>query len=56
MIHSNEIELEDVIQADPTLKFLIRDSSFVFDKLEHQTKIRGAAIVIAISKWLDKKI
>jgi len=53
MEYSNHIPFETVVQADPTLKFLIRDSEFDFDLLEHQTRIRGAAVVIAISKWID---
>jgi len=55
MEYSNHISFEAVVEADPTLKFLIRDSEFDFDLLEHQARIRGAAIVIAISKWIDIK-
>ena len=55
MIYSNEIEFEDVVQADPTLKFFLREATLDFDKLEHQTKIMGSCIVIAINKWLDLK-
>jgi len=44
---------EDIIQADPTLKFLLRESKFDYDLLEHQANIRGSAILIAISKLLD---
>jgi len=53
MEYDNKISFESVVQADPTLKFLIRDSQFDFDLLEHQVNIRGAAVVLAISKWID---
>jgi len=55
MTYSPEIQLEDVIQADPTLKFFLRDAKLDFDKLEHQTNIMGSCVVIAIHKWLDLK-
>jgi hypothetical protein len=55
MEYGNEISFEDVVQQDPTLKFLIRDAEFDFENLEHQMNIRGAAIVLAISKWLELK-
>ena len=53
MEYDNKISFESVVQADLTLKFLIRDSQFDFDLLEHQVNIRGAAVVLAISKWID---
>jgi len=53
MEYDNKIPFDAVVEADPTLKFLIRDSEFEFDLLEHQMRIRGAAIMIAISKWID---
>lgn len=49
------ILFEDVVQSDPTLKFILRDSVLDYDNLEHQMNIRGAATIIAIRKWLDKK-
>ena len=55
MIYSEEIEFENVVQADPTLRFFLRETTLDFDKLEHQTKIMGSCVVIAISKWLDQK-
>ena len=55
MTYSNEIELEHVIEADPTLKFFLREAKLDFDKLEHQTAIMGSCVVIAINKWLDLK-
>ena len=51
--YDNKVPFESVVEADPTLKFLIRDSEFDFDLLEHQMRVRGAAIVIAIGKWID---
>jgi len=51
--YENKVPFETVVEADPTLKFLIRDSSFDFDILDHQVRVRGAAIVLAISKWID---
>ena len=53
MEYDNKVSFETVVQADPTLKYLIRDSEFDFDLLEHQARIRGAAVLIAINKWLD---
>jgi len=50
-----EIQLEDVIQSDPTLKFFLREATLDFDKLEHQTAIMGSCVVIAINKYLDLK-
>ena len=55
MNYSPEIEFEDVVQADPTLKFFLREASLDFDKLEHQTNLMGACVLIAINKWLDLK-
>lgn len=49
----NKVEFEDVVQQDPTLKYLLRDAQMDYDKLEHQMKIRGAAIHIAIMKWIN---
>ena len=53
--YSPEIQFEDVVQSDPTLKFFLRDATMDYDKLDHQTKVMGSVIVIAISKWLDLK-
>jgi len=55
MKYNPEIQLEDVIQADPTLKFFLREATLDFDKLEHQTNIMCSCVVIAISKYLDLK-
>jgi len=44
---------ENIVQSDPTLKYLMRDATFDFDLLEHQMRVREAAILIAISKWLE---
>jgi hypothetical protein len=49
----NQTSFDTVVEADPTLKYLIRDARFDFDNLEHQMRVRGAAILIAISKWID---
>lgn len=51
--YENKVPFESVVEADPTLKFLIRDSEFDFDLLEHQVNIRCAAILIAINRWID---
>lgn len=48
-----QISYEAVVETDPTLKYLITDTKFDFDKLEHQVNLRCAAIVLAISKWID---
>jgi len=55
MTYNPEIQIEDVIQADPTLKFFLRDAHLDFDKLEHQINIMGSCIAIAIRKYLDLK-
>lgn len=55
MIYSKQIEFEDVVQADPTLKFFLREATLDFNKLEHQTNLVGSAIVIAINNYLEKK-
>lgn len=55
MVYSNEIEFENVVQADPTLKFFLREAKMDYDKIDHQTHIMGRCVVIAISKWLDLK-
>ena len=53
MEYDNRMSFEDVVNSDPTLKYLIRDSKFDLENLEHQVNIRGAAILIAINKWID---
>ena len=55
MKYSTEIEFENVVQQDPTLRFFLREATMDFDKLEHQANVMGSVIVIAISKWLDLK-
>lgn len=55
MEYSNQIEFENMVKADPTLKFFLREAILDFDKLEHQTKIVGSAIIIAINNWIDLK-
>lgn len=55
MEYSYEIEFETVVQADPTLKFFLREATLDFDKLEHQINVMGSCVVIAISKWIDLK-
>jgi hypothetical protein len=55
MIHQNEIRFEDVVQGDPTLKYLMRDAVLDFDNLEHQVNLRANAVLIAINRWLDLK-
>jgi len=53
MKYDNKIPFDSVVNADPTLKFLIRDAQFDFENLDHQMRVRGAAIVIAINKWIN---
>lgn len=55
MEYSNHITFENVVEADPTLKFFLRDAEMDYDKLEHQAMVMGSVIVIAINKWLDLK-
>ena len=55
MKYNNEIQLEDVIQADPTLRFFLREATLDFNKLEHQTAIMSSCVVTAINKYLDLK-
>jgi len=55
MKYSTEIEFENVVQADPTLKFFLREATMDFDKLEHQANVMGSVIVIAINKWIELK-
>jgi hypothetical protein len=55
MKYSPEITLEYVIQADPTLRYFLRETELDYDKLDHQIMVRGAAIVVAIGDYLDLK-
>jgi len=55
MKYSPEITLDDVIQADPTLRFFLREAEYDYDRLDWQLEIKSAAILIAITKWLDLK-
>ena len=55
MIYTPEISINNVIQADPTLKFFLRETTLDFDKLEHQVNIMCSCVVIAINKYLDVK-
>lgn len=52
MEYDNKISFDDIVNSDPTLKYLIRDSEFDFENLEHQMRVRGAAILIAIDRWI----
>jgi len=53
MEYNNHTSFESVVEADPTLKFFLREATMDFDKLEHQANVMGSVIVIAISKWID---
>jgi len=53
MEYDNKIPFDTIVDSDPTLRFLIRESEFSFELLEHQARVRGAAIVLAIGKWID---
>lgn len=55
MEYRNEIQFEDVVQRDPTLKYLMRDAVLDFDNLEHQIGLRASAVLIAINRWLELK-
>jgi hypothetical protein len=55
MKYSPEITLEYVIQADPTLRYFLREAKFDYDKLDWQIQVKGAALVLAINKFLDLK-
>ena len=55
MQYRNQIQFEDVVQADPTLRYFLREATLDFDKLEHQVNVMGNAIVIAIHNWLELK-
>ena len=55
MKYSPEIEFENVVQADPTLRFFLREVTMDFDKLEHQANVMGGVILIAINNWLELK-
>lgn len=55
MEYNNQIKFEDVVQQDPTLRFFLREAKLDFDKIEHQTKIMGSCVVIAIARWIDLK-
>lgn len=46
--------MEDIINSDPTLKFII-NTEIDFNLLEHQVNIKCAAAKIALSKYLNKK-
>lgn len=55
MEYSNEIKFEDVVQQDPTLRFFLREAKMDYDKLDHQARVMGGCVVIAIHNWLDLK-
>jgi hypothetical protein len=55
MKYSQEITLEDVIQADPTFRFFLREAEFEYDKLDWQIQVKGAALVLAINTYLNLK-
>lgn len=55
MEYRNEIQFEDVVQADPTFRFFLREAEYDYDRLDWQVQIKSAAILLAIDKWLDLK-
>ena len=55
MEYSNHFQFEDVVQADPTLRFFLREAVLDYDKLEFQTKVVGNAIVLAINDYINLK-
>jgi len=55
MEYSNEIQFEDVVQADPTFRFFLREAEYSYDKLDWQIQVKGAVLVLAIDKWLELK-
>ncbi len=55
MKYNEEIEFEDVVQGDPTLRFFLREADYSYDRLDWQIQVKGAALVLAIDKWLDLK-
>jgi len=50
-----EVKFEDIINADPTLKAMLRDYTFDVNKLDHQVRISCNCIMIAFTRYLDKK-
>lgn len=52
-INNGHTSFDCVVDSDPTLRLLIRDANFDFKNLEHQANVRGAAILIAIGKWIN---
>ncbi len=55
MEYNNQITFENVVQADPTLRFFLREAEYDYDRLDWQIQVKGAALVLAIDKWLDLK-
>jgi len=55
MRYSPEIGFENVVEADPTLKYFLREATMDYDKLDHQANVVSSVIVIAIRNWLDLK-
>jgi len=55
MRYNPEIKFEDMVQADPTLKFFMRDAVIDYKRFDHQIDFIGTAIMIAINKWIDLK-
>ena len=55
MEYSNHFEFEDVVQANPTFKFFLREAKLDYDKLEHQTNIMCSVLVLAIDEYLRIK-
>jgi len=51
----SNLTLDNVIDSDPTLRFLIREANFDFENLEWQMRVRCAALNIAITKWINLK-
>ena len=54
-MNESNVTLDNVIDSDPTLRYLIRESEFSFDLLEWQMTVRCAALKIAMAKWINLK-
>lgn len=47
--------IEEIIETDPTLKQILRESEFDSNNFKNQVDIMGGAILVALGKWLDKE-
>ncbi len=47
------ITLDTIINDDPTLKFYLREAVLDLKLIDHQVSVMGAALMIAIDRWIN---